>query len=62
MCCYAAIQVGFVNALFHEVSYGDTIMQQATELSVGSVMLLAMWVYASMVPILKGVKNEPFGG
>jgi hypothetical protein len=44
--------------------YGENILTQAQQLLMNppALALLAMWVYATIAPILKGVKNnEAFG-
>ena len=45
-----------------EALTGDVIAAQMEHISLGTCLLLALVVYGSMVPILKGVKNEAFGG
>lgn len=34
---------------------------QLNHINVGTCLALALWVYASLVPIMKGVKQEAFG-
>ncbi|KAL6754934.1 hypothetical protein V8C86DRAFT_2688082 [Haematococcus lacustris] len=54
--------VGWVNAVVHEVTTSQTVLQQAQELDWVTLAVLAMWVYATMVPICKGVRHdEAFG-
>ncbi|GFH05575.1 hypothetical protein HaLaN_00058 [Haematococcus lacustris] len=46
----------------HEVTTSQTVLQQAQELDWVTLAVLAMWVYATMVPICKGVRHdEAFG-
>ncbi|PNW72174.1 hypothetical protein CHLRE_16g679250v5 [Chlamydomonas reinhardtii] len=40
---------------------GQTFAQQAAQLPLAELLLLGVWVYASLVPILKGAKMEAFG-
>lgn len=53
--------VGLVGAAIGESQTGATVLNQLTHVSLGTCVALAVWVYASLVPILKGVKQEAFG-
>ncbi len=57
-------QVGFINGAIHELSgSSETLLQQVqTQLDAPTVSVLLLWVVASLIPILKGVRNnEAFG-
>lgn len=53
--------LGFVAGALEETHSGLTFAQQAAQLPLSELLLLALWVYASLVPILKGAKLESFG-
>jgi len=53
--------IGFLSAAVKESETGETVLSQLSHISVGTCLMLALWVYASLVPILKGVKQEAFG-
>lgn len=53
--------LGFVFVAMQENQTGETVLFQLNHVSVGTCLLLAVWVYASLAPILKGVKQEAFG-
>ncbi|KAK9815345.1 hypothetical protein WJX72_002100 [[Myrmecia] bisecta] len=53
--------LGFLIGAMTEARTGQTLLQQASTLTVPAVVLLVLTIYASMVPILKGAKSEPFG-
>lgn len=44
-----------------EVQSGDTVLQQALAAPWWVYAALLLWVYASMVPLLKGARHEAFG-
>lgn len=54
--------MGILMGGWQEAHTGLTLAQQAAELPLSELLLLAGWVYASLVPILKGAKMEAFGG
>lgn len=54
--------VGLLLAATQEAETGMTAMDQLSHTSIGAAAVVALWVYASLVPILKGVKQEAFGG
>lgn len=39
--------LGFLNGALHELVYGEPLLQQAQDMAVWSVALLAVWVWAS---------------
>lgn len=53
--------VGLLAAAVREANTGETVVHQLNHVSLGTCLLLAIWVYASLVPMLKGVKQEAFG-
>jgi hypothetical protein len=53
--------LGLIIVAMQENQTGETVLYQLNHVSVGTCLLLAMWVYASLVPVLKGVKQEAFG-
>lgn len=53
--------MGILMGGWQEAHTGLTLAQQAAELPLSELLLLAGWVYASLVPILKGAKMEAFG-
>mmetsp|Transcript_29325 Transcript_29325/g.82718 ORF Transcript_29325/g.82718 Transcript_29325/m.82718 type:complete len:206 (+) Transcript_29325:257-874(+) len=53
--------VGFLAAAMNEVTTGDTVEKQILEAPVTVGVFVLVVVYASLVPIMKGVKNEAFG-
>ncbi|GLI68005.1 hypothetical protein VaNZ11_012327 [Volvox africanus] len=54
--------VGLIAGAWEEAHSGLTLAQQAEQLPLSELLLLALWVYASLVPILKGAKMEAFVG
>jgi hypothetical protein len=60
--CHHYHQVGFINAVIHEVADGQPLAEQAATLGPVSYAVLGAWVVATLVPICKGVRNnEAFG-
>ena len=53
--------IGFVAGAAVEVQTAEPLAQQAMHMSPLTIAGLLLVVYASLVPILKGVKNEAFG-
>eukprot|EP00798_Chlamydomonas_sp_ICE-L_P024927 gene24927-10578_t len=53
--------LGFVMAAYKENETGELMASQLEHLSIGVCLQLAFLVWASLVPITKGVKNEAFG-
>lgn len=53
--------VGLIAVAMRESETGLTAMQLLTSPQVGMPLLAALFVYASLVPILAGAKMEPFG-
>jgi hypothetical protein len=53
--------IGILAAAKQEVDTGATVLQQALQASPWLYAVLGLWVYASLVPILKGVRHEAFG-
>jgi hypothetical protein len=53
--------IGILAAARQEIDTGATVLQQALQASPWLYAVLGLWVYASMVPILKGVRHEAFG-
>lgn len=45
----------------HEIESGATVLQQAVSSPLWVYAVLLLWVYASMVPLLKGARHEAFG-
>lgn len=54
-------QVGFLAGALEESSKGTPLLVQVEEMTLQTALLLAVLVYASLTPILKGAKMEPFG-
>jgi hypothetical protein len=44
-----------------EIDTGATVLQQAVSAPWWVYGVLLLWVYASMVPLLKGARHEAFG-
>ena len=53
--------LGFLMAAKGEIDTGLTVLQQAQQASLWQYAFMLLWVYASMVPILKGARHEAFG-
>lgn len=53
--------VGFLAGAIRETQTGETLLQQAQQLTPGTIFWLALIVVASLVPITKAAKSEPFG-
>jgi hypothetical protein len=53
--------IGILAAAKQEIDTGATVLQQALQASPWLYAVLGLWVYASLVPILKGVRHEAFG-
>lgn len=53
--------VGFLTGAAVEVQTAEPLAQQALHMSPLTIAALLLVVYASLIPILKGVKNEAFG-
>jgi hypothetical protein len=53
--------LGFLIAAHEEAQTGHTIVYQFLNGPWQHYLMFAVFVYASMVPIMKGVKNEAFG-
>jgi len=54
--------VGFLNGAIYEAQHGDALIQQLTAMPFNVAAIVLLWIYASMVPITKGVvNNEAFG-
>lgn len=53
--------VGFLAGAITEAQTGETLLQQATQLSPGTIAWLLLIVVASLQPITKAAKSEPFG-
>lgn len=45
----------------NEIETGATVLQQAVSAPLWVYAGLLLWVYASMVPLLKGARHEAFG-
>lgn len=45
----------------NEIETGATVLQQAVSAPIWVYAGLLLWVYASMVPLLKGARHEAFG-
>lgn len=54
--------VGLLAGAEQEAVTGHTFLYQLQHLSPSTVFVVVLWTVASMVPILHGAKNEPFGG
>ena len=53
--------VGLLKGAVVEVQTGEPVVQQALHSALPVALLTLVLVYASMVPILKGARSEPFG-
>eukprot|EP00882_Tetradesmus_deserticola_P027048 GHRQ01029888.1.p2 GENE.GHRQ01029888.1~~GHRQ01029888.1.p2 ORF type:complete len:121 (-),score=21.86 GHRQ01029888.1:444-806(-) len=53
--------IGILAAAKQEIEAGSTVLQQALQASPWLYAVLGVWVYASLVPIFKGVRHEAFG-
>lgn len=53
--------VGLLLGAVQENETGKTIIQQLQSPTIKTILLVVLTVYASLVPILKGAKREPFG-
>ena len=53
--------LGFVWASINEAQTGEMFMNQFMHAPVQDFLWVALWVYASMVPIMHGAILEPFG-
>lgn len=53
--------LGFLAVAQGEVHTGNTVLQQALTTPVWVYAGLLLWVYASLVPMLKGARHEAFG-
>jgi hypothetical protein len=53
--------IGFVTAVYNEVTTGTTIEQQVLSNPFPAAVLFVALTYATLVPIMKGCKNEAFG-
>ncbi len=53
--------VGFLAGALREVRTGETLLQQATHLGPGAIAGLLLIVVASLQPITRAAKSEPFG-
>ena len=53
--------LAFLAVPSNEVQSGDTVLQQALAAPWWVYAALLLWVYASMVPLLKGARHEAFG-
>lgn len=54
--------LAFVAVPRNEIETGATVLQQAVSAPWWVYAGLLLWVYASMVPLLKGARHEAFGG
>ena len=54
-------QWGFVSAALGEAQSGKLIAEQLQEAWPSVLFLSALIIYASLIPICKGAKREPFG-
>lgn len=52
---------GILAGATRESETGEMLMQQLSSMSVGTCLMVSLLVYASLVPITKGAKMEPFG-
>ena len=53
--------VGFVAGTIRETQTSETLLQQAAQLSPWTVVWLLLIVVASLQPITRAAKSEPFG-
>lgn len=53
--------IGILAVANNEIQTEQTVLQQALTASPWVYLLLLVWVYASMVPLLKGARHEAFG-
>lgn len=53
--------VGFLAGAIREAQTGETLLQQAAQLSPGTIAWLLLIVVASLQPITKAAKSESFG-
>eukprot|EP00877_Chromochloris_zofingiensis_P013543 jgi/Chrzof1/8442/Cz03g10240.t1_ELIP9[v5.2] len=53
--------LGFLLAARNEFQTGETVLQQSMHVPWPWLLLLAVVVYASLVPMLKGARHEAFG-
>lgn len=53
--------IGMVAAAYQESQTGQSLPWMVEHVSLGVCLGLAVWVYASLAPICKGVKQEAFG-
>lgn len=53
--------IGILAVANNEIQTEQTVLQQALTASPWVYILLLVWVYASMVPLLKGARHEAFG-
>lgn len=53
--------IGILAAANNEIQTGQTVLQQALTASPWVYVMLLVWIYASLVPITKGARHEPFG-
>ena len=53
--------VGFLAAAYNEITTGDTVVKQIADAPIGVGVFVLATVYATLVPVMKGVKNEAFG-
>lgn len=53
--------IGILAAAKNEIETGATVLQQAQQAPWWLYASLLLWIYASMVPILKGARHEAFG-
>lgn len=53
--------VGFIAGAVQETKTGETLLQQASHLPPGTLFWLALIVVASLQPITRAAKSEPFG-
>ena len=53
--------VGFVAGVIRETQTSETLLQQAAHLSPWTVFWLLLIVVASLQPITRAAKSEPFG-
>ena len=53
--------LGFIAALFAEISSQETVSQQFGDAALPIVLTAVVFAAASLVPMLKGAKREAFG-
>lgn len=53
--------IGFLTGAITEFQTGVPLEQQALTTGPSTFIVAALFVYASLVPILKAAKSEPFG-